>query len=35
VRWAWHVASIEAVINAYKIARKPEGKTPLGRPRHR
>jgi hypothetical protein len=31
-----HVASIGEIRNAYKmLVRKPEGKTPLGRPRHR
>jgi hypothetical protein len=34
--WAWHVARMGQERNAYKIlVRKPEGKRPLGRPRHR
>jgi hypothetical protein len=36
MRWAGHVARIGETKNAYRIlVRKPEGKTPLGRPRHR
>jgi hypothetical protein len=35
MRWAWHVAQMR-VRNAYSIlVGKPEGKRPLGRPRHR
>jgi hypothetical protein len=36
MRWAGHVALMEERRNAYMIlAGKPEGKRPLGRPRHR
>jgi hypothetical protein len=36
MRWAGHVARMEEKRNAYNIlAGKPEGKTPLGRPRRR
>jgi hypothetical protein len=36
MRWARHVARIGAMRNAYRIlVGKPEGKRPLGRPRHR
>jgi hypothetical protein len=36
VRWAGHVARIEAKRNAYRIlVGKPQGKKPLGRPRSR
>jgi hypothetical protein len=36
IRWAGHAAHIRDVRNAYRIlVRKPEGKRPLGRPRHR
>jgi len=36
VSWIGHVACMEETRNAYKIlVRKPEGKIPLGRPRHR
>jgi hypothetical protein len=36
MRWAGHVSRIGGKRNAYRIlAGKPEGKTPLGRPRHR
>jgi hypothetical protein len=36
MRWAGHVASMEAKRNAYMILmRKPEGNRPLGRPRRR
>jgi hypothetical protein len=36
MRWAGHVARIGAERNAYRtLVRKPEGKRPLGRPRHR
>jgi hypothetical protein len=36
MRWAWHVARIGEKRNAYRILMgKPEGKRPLGRPRHR
>jgi hypothetical protein len=36
MRWTGHVAWIPQVRNAYNILlRKPEGKRPLGRPRHR
>jgi hypothetical protein len=34
--WAGHVARVEEKKNAYRIlVGKPEGKRPLGRPRHR
>jgi hypothetical protein len=36
MRWAGHVARIGEKRNAYRILMgKPEGKTPLGRPRRR
>jgi hypothetical protein len=36
MRWAWHVARMGAKRSAYRIlVGKPEGKRPLGRPRHR
>jgi hypothetical protein len=36
MRWAGHVARIGETRNVYKIlVGKPEGKRPLGRPRHR
>jgi hypothetical protein len=36
MRWAGHVVRIGKMRNTYKIAVvKPEGKTPLGRPRSR
>jgi hypothetical protein len=36
MRWAGHVARMGEKRNAYRIlVRKPEGKTPLGRPRRR
>jgi hypothetical protein len=36
MRWAGHVARVEAKSNAYKIlVLKPEGKRPLKRPRQR
>jgi hypothetical protein len=36
VRWAGHVARMEEKRNAYRLlVGKPEGKRPLGRPRHR
>jgi hypothetical protein len=36
MRWAGHVARIGGKRNAYRIlVRKPEGKSPLGRPRRR
>jgi len=36
MRWAGHVACMEEMRNTYKIlVRKPEGKRPHGRPRHR
>jgi hypothetical protein len=36
MRWARHVARMGEKRNAYRIlAEKPEGKRPLGRPRHR
>ena len=36
LRWAGHVARIEQSRNAYRVlVRKPKGKRPLGRPRHR
>jgi hypothetical protein len=35
MRWAWHVAHMVEMRNAYKIlVRKPEGKRLLGRPSH-
>jgi hypothetical protein len=35
-RWVWHVARMEEKRNAYRIlVGKPQGKRPLGRPRHR
>jgi hypothetical protein len=36
MRWAGHVARMEAKRNEYRILMgKPEGKRPLGRPRYR
>jgi hypothetical protein len=36
MRWAGHVPRIGETRNAYRIlVAKPEGKRPLGRPRHR
>jgi hypothetical protein len=36
MRWAGHVARMGEKRNAYRIkVGKPEGKRPLGRPRHR
>ncbi|KAJ4446624.1 hypothetical protein ANN_13321 [Periplaneta americana] len=36
LRWAWHVARIGESTNAYRVlVGRPEGKRPLGRPRHR
>jgi hypothetical protein len=36
MRWAWHVALMEAKKNAYSVLTKaPEGNRPLGRPRRR
>jgi hypothetical protein len=36
MRWAWHVARMGEKRNACRIlVGKPEGKKPLGRPRHR
>ena len=36
LRWAGHVAHMEQSRNAYRdLVGKPEGKRPLGRPRHR
>jgi hypothetical protein len=36
MRWAVHVACIEDRGGAYRVlVRKPEGKRPLGRPRHK
>jgi hypothetical protein len=36
MRWAGHVARIEAKRNIYRIlVRKPEGKRPIGTPRRR
>ena len=36
LRWAEHVARTEQSRNAYRVlVGKPEGKRPLGRPRHR
>ena len=35
LRWAGHVARMEQSRNAYRVlVGKPEGKRPLGRPRH-
>jgi hypothetical protein len=36
MRWAGHVARVGEKRNAYRLlVGKPEGKRPLGRPRHR
>jgi hypothetical protein len=36
MRWAGHVARMGEKMNAYRIlVGKPEGKRPLGRPKHR
>ena len=36
MRWAWHVARMVEKKCVYRVLlRKPEGKSPLGRPRHR
>jgi hypothetical protein len=36
MRWVGHIAHMEKMRNAYKIfIKKPEGKRPCGRPRHR
>jgi hypothetical protein len=36
MRWAWHVARMGEMRNAYRIlVGKPEGNSPLGRPRSR
>ena len=36
LRWAGHIARMEQSRNAYRVlVGKPEGKRPLGRPRHR
>jgi hypothetical protein len=36
MRWARHIAHVEEMRNAYKmLVQRPEGKTPLGRPRCR
>jgi len=36
MRWAGHVARISYIRNAYNIlVGKPEGKRPIGRPKHR
>jgi hypothetical protein len=36
MRWAGHVAHVEKSRGVYRaLVGKPEGKTPLGRPRHR
>ena len=36
LRWAGHIAGMEQSRNAYRVlVGKPEGKRPLGRPRHR
>jgi hypothetical protein len=36
MRWAGHVARMEKRRNAYRVlARRPDGKMPLGRPRNR
>jgi hypothetical protein len=35
MRWAAHLAQVGEKRNAYRLlVRKPEGRTPLGRPRH-
>jgi hypothetical protein len=36
MKWAWHLAHMRVKRNAYRIfVGKPEGKRPLGIPRHR
>jgi hypothetical protein len=36
ISWAWHIASMQEKRNAYTIlVGKLEGKSPLGRPRHK
>jgi hypothetical protein len=36
MRWAGHIARMEEKRNAYRLlVGKPEGKRPLGRPRHK
>ena len=36
LRWAGYIVRMEQSRNAYRVlVRKPEGKRPLGRPRHR
>ena len=36
MRWAWHVVRMGEERGVYRVlVGKPEGKTPLGRPRHR
>jgi hypothetical protein len=36
VRWVGYLVHVEEILNAYRISvGKPEGKRPLGRPRHR
>jgi hypothetical protein len=36
IRWAWHVARMGKGRGVYRVlVEKPEGKKPLGRPRHR
>jgi hypothetical protein len=35
MRWAGHVARMGEKRNAYRLVGKPEGRRPLGRPRHR
>jgi hypothetical protein len=36
MKWAWHVAHMGEGRNVYRVlVGKPEGKRPLGRPRHR
>jgi hypothetical protein len=35
LRWAWHVAHMEEMKNAYRsLVGKPEGKRPLGTPKY-
>jgi hypothetical protein len=35
MKWAGHVARMEKKRNAYRLVGKPEGRSPLGRPRRR
>jgi hypothetical protein len=36
MRWAWHVVRVGERRGVYRVSvGKPEGKIPLGRPRHR